>query len=51
MAADRGVSEEYENLLIFWERVVVSCGKLYKAVNALTPPKNAGKQVELKKII
>lgn len=51
LAADRAVSIEYENLLIFWERVVISCGKLYKSVNGLTPPKNVCKQVELKKII
>jgi hypothetical protein len=31
--------------------VVLSCGKLYKAVNALPKPKSASRQVELKKII
>lgn len=51
LAAERGVGEEYENLLIFWERVVVSCGRLYKSVSGLPPPKSHTNQVDLKKII
>jgi|LakMenEpi03Aug12_release.lakeMendotaPanAssembly.Ray.scaffolds.fasta_scaffold349361_1 hypothetical protein len=51
LAAERNINIEYENLLIFWERVVLSCAKLYKAVKTLLPPKNVSRNVELKKII
>ena len=51
LAAERNFTIEYENLLIFWERVVLSCAKLYKAANVLPPPKNVCLHVELKKVL